>query len=71
MAKKGRRPLTADDISGQHAAELPRREALSLVFGSVAAPAGLLGAAGAASSQSAAATAGAEAEQVAEVVQES
>ena len=70
MARKRRRPLTADEISGQHAAELPNREALSLVFGSVAAPAGLLGAT-ATASQQAAPAAGAEAEQVAEIVQES
>ena len=68
MARKRRRPLTADEISGQHAAELPRREALSLVFGSVGVPAGVLGAA---ASGQAAPAAAAEAEQVAEVVQES
>ena len=71
MAWKRRRRRTPDEVSGQHAAERPRREALSLVFGSVGVPPGLVGAAGAASSQSAAAATGAEAEQVAEVVQES
>jgi hypothetical protein len=70
MARKPRRPLTAGEIAGQHAAELPRREALSLVFGSVSMPPGVLGAAGAASQQAAPA-AGAEAEQVVEVVEES
>ena len=47
MARK-RRPLTPAELSGQHAAELPRREALSLVFGAVGVPQGLVGAAGAA-----------------------
>jgi hypothetical protein len=70
MARKRRRPLTADEISGQQGTVLPNRVALSLVLGSVAAAAGLLGAASAASQQAAPA-AGAEAEQVAEVVQES
>jgi hypothetical protein len=68
MAKKPRRPLTPAEISGQHAAELPRREALSLVFGSVTLPAGAVAAA--ASSQTAA-EASTEAEQVAEAIQES
>jgi hypothetical protein len=66
---RARKPLTAGEIAGQHAAELPRREALSLVFGSVSLPPGVLGAAGAASQQAAPA-ASAEAEQVAEVVKE-
>ncbi|HEV8633158.1 MAG TPA: hypothetical protein VG370_02790 [Chloroflexota bacterium] len=56
MARKRRRPLTDEEIGKQSGTELPRREALSLVFANVAAPANLAAALSPASSQSAAAS---------------
>ena len=38
MTRKNRRPLTAEEIGAQSGTELPRREALSLLFANVALP---------------------------------
>ena len=53
--KKRRRPLSREELEAQEGAELPNREALSLVFGP--APAHLLPAVHAATQATAAATA--------------
>ncbi|HEY3082826.1 MAG TPA: hypothetical protein VGM69_23305 [Chloroflexota bacterium] len=67
MARKTRRPLTNEELGAQSATELPRREALSLVFTNVAVPANLAGALNAASSTS---TAASNAEQTAPPTQD-
>jgi hypothetical protein len=68
MARKGRRPLTSEELGAQGATELPNREALSLVFANVAVPANLAGALNVASSSS---NAAADAEPAAPVTQDS